>query len=180
MALENISGNNSGVKKYTYQKGYFGDKLSGIQSQIDYFTKLMESYYDRDLRSLIGGGAGGGLGMALSAFFHVSPISGSDWVIQQLNLKNRVVNADVIITGEGCFDGENHDGKIPSEIIKIAQKHNKICILVTGKKRDIPKPFQVLEWFSIEENLPCQLTDEDPNMFSLKRISKRILEKMTI
>ena len=41
-------------------------------------------------------------------------------------------NADIVVTGEGCLDGQTIFGKAPIGVAKIAKKHNKTVIAFSG------------------------------------------------
>jgi len=73
-----------------------------------------------------GSGAAGGLGFGMLAFLNSELASGANFILTQNIFENKIINADLIVTGEGKFDKQTLDGKIVSEIIKIAEKKIKI------------------------------------------------------
>ena len=48
------------------------------------------------------------------------------------SLKERVKQADLIITGEGKTDNQSQYGKVPFKLAELARKHNKPLYLFAG------------------------------------------------
>lgn len=79
-----------------------------------------------------GAGAAGGLGFALMYFLNAHLESGIDLIIRETKLEEAVRTADIVITGEGCLDGQTAMGKAPVGIAAIAKKYNKPVIALCG------------------------------------------------
>ena len=45
---------------------------------------------------------------------------------------DRIKDADVVVTGEGCLDGQSVMGKAPVGVAKLAKKYNKKVIAFSG------------------------------------------------
>lgn len=75
-----------------------------------------------------GAGASGGLvGAFIALFGHdkVKIVSGMDFVAELSNLEQKIVESDLVITGEGSFDVQTLQGKAVSQIIDISMRHDK-------------------------------------------------------
>jgi len=68
-----------------------------------------------------GAGAAGGLGAGCMAFLGAKLMSGIDMILQLCDFKKHVLDADLIITGEGKLDVQSFQGKVLSGIIRQAQ-----------------------------------------------------------
>ena len=79
-----------------------------------------------------GDGAAGGLGFGLRAFCNATIESGAELLIEVTGLKKHLSNCDLIITGEGCTDGQTVDGKLCSVIAKAAKEADVPVILLSG------------------------------------------------
>lgn len=71
-----------------------------------------------------GDGAAGGLGFAFRTFLHGELVSGSRLIIEETGLKDYIEKADIIITGEGCLDGQTVMGKAPISVARLAKECN--------------------------------------------------------
>ncbi len=92
------------------------DRLLGL------FGHDPASYEPR--RSEPGAGAAGGIGFGLrTALADTRFVPGFDLVTAWLRLEEKKAAADVILTGEGCFDEASLEGKGPGTILKNLQPH---------------------------------------------------------
>ena len=68
-----------------------------------------------------GDGAAGGLGFAFRTFLHGELVSGSKLIIEETGLIKYMEKADMVITGEGCLDGQTIMGKAPICVARLAK-----------------------------------------------------------
>lgn len=66
------------------------------------------------------------------AFLDAQLTSGFDMVSGVTRLEERIREADLVITGEGRMDAQTRFGKTPSGVARMARKHGKPVIGVTG------------------------------------------------
>ena len=52
--------------------------------------------------------------------------------MHETHIEEEIQNADIVITGEGCLDGQTAMGKAPVGIAKIAKKFGKPVIALCG------------------------------------------------
>lgn len=82
--------------------------------------------------TLPGTGAAGGAGGALVAWgARLAP--GAEEVAALIGLADAVAGADVVITGEGSYDGQSGDGKVPSFIAALATRSGARPLLAAGR-----------------------------------------------
>lgn len=79
-----------------------------------------------------GAGAAGGLGFALVSFLNAKLCPGAELIISAVGTEKLISTADMVVTGEGCLDGQTVMGKAPVTIAKIAKKYNKPVIAFSG------------------------------------------------
>jgi glycerate kinase len=79
-----------------------------------------------------GAGAAGGMGFGMMAFFRAELRSGIDIVLTATKLADRLVGADLCITGEGSFDSQSLHGKAPAGVAALCLKNNVPCIALAG------------------------------------------------
>ena len=80
----------------------------------------------------LGAGAAGGLGGAFLAFFPVTLKPGIEVVMEAIDFKSQIEDADFIITGEGKSDIQTLSGKAPIGIANVAREMGVPVILLSG------------------------------------------------
>lgn len=79
-----------------------------------------------------GAGAAGGLGYAFLMFLHARLRPGIDIVFDEIHLKERIKNVDLVITGEGRMDAQTLMGKTPAGVAKLAKAQKKKVVAFAG------------------------------------------------
>ncbi len=79
-----------------------------------------------------GCGAAGGLGFAFRAFLRGKLEPGINIVLEEIGIETAIKDADIVITGEGCLDGQTVMGKAPIGIARLAKKYGKPVIAFSG------------------------------------------------
>lgn len=79
-----------------------------------------------------GAGAAGGSGFALLAW-GARLVPGADAVAELIGLHAAIADADLVITGEGSFDGQSAAGKVPSLVAAAAASAGVPVALVAGR-----------------------------------------------
>lgn len=64
----------------------------------------------------------------LFTFFHATLESGVNIILEETHLSDYIKNADIVITGEGCLDGQTVMGKAPVGVAKIAREFQNLCL----------------------------------------------------
>lgn len=85
--------------------------------------------------SISGAGAAGGVGGALVAW-GARLVPGAGEVARLISLASEVSAADVVITGEGSYDGQSGDGKVPSFVAALAADADVPALIVAGRITD--------------------------------------------
>ena len=87
-----------------------------------------------------GAGAAGGAGFGLLVWGAVMG-GGAALVADALGLAHDIADADLVITGEGRFDGQSEAGKAPSEVARLAASGGVPVALVAGAITAEPRGF---------------------------------------
>ncbi len=113
------------------QKGATPEQTVQLDNSMERYAALVEKAFGTQLRDREGAGAAGGLGFALLAL-GAEMVPGA-LVVEQLNgLKQKIAQADWIITGEGRSDGQTAFGKLPWHVAKWSRESGKPAILISG------------------------------------------------
>lgn len=109
------------------QKGLAPAEIPAVDSSLARLAALLG--LDAELA---GTGAAGGVGGALVAW-GATLAPGAAEVATLIGLAEAIADADVVITGEGSYDGQSGDGKVPSFIAALAVESNTAAMLAAGR-----------------------------------------------
>src|SRR6185436_17919511 len=107
-----LLGRHGAVAVFGPQKGIETGLERRAEEALAHFAELLTEVTGAD-PAAPGAGAAGGTGFALSAW-GATTASGADAVAQELGLSAHLAAADVVVTGEGRYDGQSESGKVPS------------------------------------------------------------------
>lgn len=121
------------------QKGATPQMAQQLDQALSHFAQIVQQQLSIDILNLKGSGAAGGMGGGLMLLPNTQLQSGVNIVINQVNLAEKIQQADLIITGEGRMDAQSIHGKTPIGVAKIAKQFNKPVIAIVGcLKQDYP------------------------------------------
>lgn len=130
---ENVLCGEKGVARvYGPQKGATSEQVEQLSLALAHYASLIQDALSIDVRLTPGSGASGGLGAGLIAFTGAFLHPRFNLIIDYINIEERISMADIIMTAEGSLDFQTPNGKIPSEVARIAQKYNIPVIAITG------------------------------------------------
>lgn len=116
------------------QKGASAADVAFLDAALAHFANVLERDWPSALgkRDAPGAGAAGGLGYAMFAL-GARRESGIDLVLGATGLAGRVADADLVITGEGSFDGQSLRGKAATGVARAATQAGVPCLVVAGQ-----------------------------------------------
>ena len=79
-----------------------------------------------------GAGAAGGLGYAFLMFLDAQLERGVDIILDELGIKQDIIDSDYVITGEGMLDEQTVMGKAPAGVATLAKHYGKKVIAFAG------------------------------------------------
>ncbi|WP_285364417.1 glycerate kinase [Microbacterium sp. LMC-P-041] len=109
------------------QKGLVGPELDEVDAGLAGLAALLGLD-----SALPGTGAAGGAGGALVAW-GATLAPGAAEVADLIGLADAIADADHVITGEGSYDGQSGDGKVPSFIAGLASTTGATALLAAGR-----------------------------------------------
>eukprot|EP01053_Blabericola_migrator_P005036 Blabericola_migrator_1__5035@NODE_260_length_10712_cov_94_884922_g218_i0_p3_GENE_NODE_260_length_10712_cov_94_884922_g218_i0NODE_260_length_10712_cov_94_884922_g218_i0_p3_ORF_typecomplete_len506_score77_63Gly_kinase/PF02595_15/1_3e95_NODE_260_length_10712_cov_94_884922_g218_i03891906 len=129
-----LLGPTGAVSMFGPQKGLTGDEIGRYEGWMKHLARLVEETCScHGLSDRAGTGAGGGLSYILAAFL-LSPLeSGFEALISATELRARIQQADLVITGEGRFDAQSLHGKLPIQVGRIAKATDTKVFLMAGQ-----------------------------------------------
>ncbi len=118
---------------YGPQKGLAKELCPKVDRALRNFARVIKKDLGVDVQGQPGSGSAGGMGGALFAFAGGRFISGFEWIRKIANLDKRILNADLVITGEGQLDYQTSFGKLVSEVVRFASSYEKKIIVLVGR-----------------------------------------------
>lgn len=118
------------------QKGADPEMVAALDKGLQHLTQVIRQTTGRDIATLPGAGAAGGMGGTLSALLNAELKPGIDLLLDLTDFDRLIEGADLIITGEGKSDRQTVMGKVPSGILKRAERQSIPVVLVSGSIED--------------------------------------------
>ena len=131
-----LIGKNGATYIFSKQKGLDENKFAEVDKYIENFSNKVNLVTGKNNTFTDGSGAAGGLGYAFMSFCNATIQSGSEFMINYLELDKIIRDMDIIITGEGKLDKQSYMGKAPIEIARMAKRFNKKVIFLAGSILD--------------------------------------------
>lgn len=122
-----LLGLNGATMVYGPQKGADGEMLERLERRMEEWAT--EAGLDTVMP---GGGAAGGVGAAL-ARIGAELVPGWRLFGEMAGLEEKIAEADIVITGEGRFDGQSLDGKLIWGVLSLCKKYRKKPVVVCGQ-----------------------------------------------
>ncbi|MCD7851258.1 MAG: glycerate kinase [Parabacteroides sp.] len=121
------------------QKGADPDMVKELDAGMHTLAQVIRSATGKEIADYPGAGAAGGMGGGFLAFLNAELKPGIRLMLEALDFEEKVKGVDLVITGEGQVDGQTAMGKVPSGILKEAQKQNIPVIVIAGSIEDTEK-----------------------------------------
>jgi len=155
-----LLGANGCARVYGPQKGANAAMVAMLERNLSHWANILNKAGLSVSCEEPGDGAAGGLGFGLRTVMKAKMSSGAALVIDAAGLENHLADADLVITGEGCTDGQTLSGKLCSCVADTAAKYRVPTIVVSGAlkgdRNALLQKFAAA--FSITPG-PCRLED---------------------
>lgn len=131
-----LLGKNGATRIYAPQKGATTEQIEFFEEAIKNWSNILCNYkslgYDKEI-NLPGAGAAGGIAFAMKVILGAKIIKGWELLAELSKLEDSIALAQCVITGEGRFDAQSLNDKLPLGILKLAKKYSKPAILLCGE-----------------------------------------------
>jgi len=114
------------------QKGANSKQVEKLSLALEHYADLIKDSTDLEVGTMPGSGASGGLGAGLIAFTGATLHPRFDIIMNYINIEEKILTADIVLTAEGSLDFQTPNGKIPAEVARIAKKNDIPVIAITG------------------------------------------------
>ncbi|GIA19350.1 glycerate kinase [Vibrio cholerae] len=114
------------------QKGATPEDVQLLDGALRQFGLLTEKVTGKMVLESAGAGAAGGMGAALLAYTQAILRPGIEIVLETVQLAHQVIDADLVITGEGRIDSQTVHGKTPMGVAKVAKRFDVPVLALCG------------------------------------------------
>ena len=128
-----FTGPNGASQVYAPQKGADQQMADKLDQNLVHISDILKMQFNKELDSIPGSGAAGGMGGMLYALLNATIQPGFETISKEINLEENIRWADLIITGEGSVDYQSQFGKTLSGIGSLAKSYKKPVFAVAGK-----------------------------------------------
>lgn len=127
-----LCGENGASWLYGPQKGADTALCAALDAALSRYGAALARLCGRDIASIPGAGAAGGLGAGLIAFCGGALRPGIEEVMRLLRLDEQVAWADLVLTGEGQIDRTSAMGKVLSGVGALGLRYGKPVVAFGG------------------------------------------------
>ncbi|WP_019415169.1 glycerate kinase [Paenisporosarcina sp. TG20] len=162
------------------QKGATPKMVHQLDGNLLNYADVVERMTGVSLHEKKGAGAAGGAGGAFQVFFSGEMKRGIDVVLEAIGFEDQLVDADLIITGEGKTDAQTLSGKTPFGIAEVAMKIGKPVILISGMvdetSQEMLRPYFTEVHSIVDETVSAEESMEEA-FHHLKMKTKKVIEE---
>ncbi|RZT62240.1 glycerate kinase [Microcella alkaliphila] len=128
-----LVGDDGAAAVFGPQKGASPHDVAALDDGLDRLASVVSAETGVDMRSVVGGGAAGGIPAALHAVFGARLEPGMELVAEAISLDEAIRASDLVITGEGALDAQSLRGKAPGAIAAIAREAGIPVVVIAGR-----------------------------------------------
>lgn len=156
------------------QKGAAEEDIPLMDGWLGHYAETMKRTFPQADPNCEGAGAAGGMGFALMFALGAELRSGAELVMEAVAMEQAVQQADIVVTGEGCLDGQTAMGKAPAVLAALAKKHGKPVLAfggAVGRGAELLREKGIDACFSIQTR-PCTLAEAMDSRTAAENLSK--------
>ena len=127
-----LTGDEGASAVYGPQKGATPEMVAQLDNALLNFAEIVKKDIGKNVSEISGAGAAGGLGAGMLAFMGAELKAGVDIVLETVQLREKLSDVDLVITGEGGMDFQTVYNKAPIGVARIAGEFNIPTIAIAG------------------------------------------------
>ena len=131
-----LTGPNGALHTFGPQKGFKPSAIEELDHDLSELVSRIESQLGTNFADAPRSGAAGGFGYGIRTFLGGELRSGFDFLAESAKLRDHVLVADLVITGEGKLDRQTLQGKGPIGVAAMARECGKPVIAIAGVIED--------------------------------------------
>ena len=169
-----LCGDNGCSRVFAPQKGAAEEDIPLMDGWLSRYAETMKRTFPQADPNCEGAGAAGGMGFALMFALGAELRSGAELVMEAVAMEQAVQQADIVVTGEGCLDGQTAMGKAPAVLAALAKKYGKPVLAfggAVGRGAELLREKGIDACFSIQTR-PCTLAEAMNSEIAEENLSK--------
>lgn len=143
------------------QKGASPAQVELLSRRLRRLTQIYDRDFGVDVTTMTGAGAAGGLAGGLAAR-GARLVDGFDLVADEIELSERILGADVVVTGEGRYDATSLQGKVVGGVAEMATRTRTRALAVVGAADPAAATPDNLEILDLGARFGSQRAQADP------------------
>lgn len=128
-----LYGKSGAAYVFAPQKGADTAMVERLDLGLRNYAEAIRAYCGIDVNQIPGAGAAGGMGAGLMALLGGKLKKGIDMVLDAVDFDNMIMDADVVVTGEGKIDCQTLMGKAPSGVLARAKSQGVPVVAIGGR-----------------------------------------------
>jgi glycerate kinase len=117
---------------FASQKGADSEMIDQLEIILNHYSSVISRKFNNDVSLHPGAGAAGGIGYGFKAFLNAELKSGIKIILDKVDFNQHLLNADLVLTGEGKIDSQSDRGKAPIGVIEYAKRHKCRIFIIAG------------------------------------------------
>lgn len=175
-----LYGTNGAAHIYGPQKGASPSEIESLDLGLKNFDRQISKFLNKEVATIPGAGAAGGLGAGAVAFLNAKMQSGIDFVMEQTGFDGVLSSGiDLIITGEGSVDKQTIEGKVIKGISERANQINIPFSIIAGVIKDKELILENLKPKSIHSIMELGVEVEDAIQNAAAHLNKIAFQLIT-
>lgn len=130
-----LCGPNGAAAVFGPQKGATPEDVLRLDAGLAHLAAVAEADLGMEVANLPGAGAAGGMGAGAVAFLGASLCPGIEMLLDLVGFDRMLEGADLVLTGEGCIDGQTAQGKVIAGVARRAKAAGVPVIAFGGSIR---------------------------------------------
>ena len=135
-----LLGPHGAARMFGPQKGASAEGVLELEHNLNHFADVIEQTTGRDVRSVVSGGAAGGIAAGLFGVLGATLEPGIDLVLETVGFDQALEGADLVITAEGFLDEQSLRNKGPCGVGRWAKRRSVPVIALAGGIADDVRP----------------------------------------
>lgn len=127
-----LCGENGAAYVFAPQKGADSSMVKLLDKNLLHLAEVIARDLKKDVLTLPGAGAAGGMGAGMAAFFASKLQMGIETVLDTIGFDSLISDADLVLTGEGKLDTQSLRGKVVIGVARRTKRQGVPLIAVVG------------------------------------------------
>jgi glycerate kinase len=127
-----LLGEKGAARVFGPQKGASPEIIKVLESCLRQLASVVKDQFNKDISTIVHGGAAGGVAAILHALLDAKLINGIDYFLSATGFDEVLRDCDLLITGEGCIDEQTLEGKGPFGVAVRAYDKNIPVVGLAG------------------------------------------------